>query len=341
VWKRPLSEMTPSPIILSAKDVPDDQGGKLTLYWAASHLDTNTATLPYYSIWRSISPAVGEAPGRQSTSPASSDPDARARRTIRFDGNGYSWEWMANQPAQKTAEYSYAVPTLFDSMSTTDGMQYFLVTAQTHDSDVFYRSNIDSGYSVDNLSPLPPQNFTGDIVGNTFELSWDANQDPDVDHYNLYRSTTSGFDPDTTPPLALVSTTSFVDNLMLPIPTYYYVVRAVDVHGNRSTKSSEVSTALVGVVEESQLPTEYALDQNYPNPFNPLTSVRYALPSTERVYLSVFNILGQEVAVIVNQVQEQGYKTVSVDASNLPSGVYTYRITAGTFTGVRKMMLVK
>jgi hypothetical protein len=89
------------------------------------------------------------------------------------------------------------------------------------------------------------------------------------------------------------------------------------------------------------VPTEYSLDNNYPNPFNPTTTIGYALPNPTHVTLLVFNMLGQEVATLVDEVEEAGYKTVSFDASNLPSGVYTYRITAGTFSDVKKMLLIK
>jgi hypothetical protein len=89
------------------------------------------------------------------------------------------------------------------------------------------------------------------------------------------------------------------------------------------------------------VPDAYALDQNYPNPFNPTTTIRYAIPSAGQVTLTVFNMIGQEVAVLVNEVQDEGYKTVSFDASSFPTGVYTYRITAGTFNDVKKMLLVK
>jgi hypothetical protein len=95
------------------------------------------------------------------------------------------------------------------------------------------------------------------------------------------------------------------------------------------------------VAEDQPVPKEYALEQNYPNPFNPVTSINFALPHAGYVTLSVYNMLGQEVAVPVNGVQEAGFKSVSFDASRLPSGVYTYRMTAGTFTSLRKMVLLK
>ncbi|HUN66348.1 MAG TPA: LamG-like jellyroll fold domain-containing protein [Bacteroidota bacterium] len=88
-------------------------------------------------------------------------------------------------------------------------------------------------------------------------------------------------------------------------------------------------------------PTAFVLNQNYPNPFNPSTVISYALPTASHVRLVAYNMLGQEVMVLVDQMQEAGYKSVSVNAADLSTGVYTYRLTAGTYTQVKKMLLVK
>ena len=99
---------------------------------------------------------------------------------------------------------------------------------------------------------------------------------------------------------------------------------------------------LTGVVDAPQpVPQKISLSQNYPNPFNPTTTIKYSLPTEAFVRLSVYNMLGQEVAVLVNEQQSVGYRSVSFRADNLPSGIYTYRLTAGTFTQVKKMILVK
>jgi len=89
------------------------------------------------------------------------------------------------------------------------------------------------------------------------------------------------------------------------------------------------------------IPSGYALNQNYPNPFNPSTVISYQLPTTAFVRLRVFDILGNEVASFVNKEQHAGYYNVTFNASKLTSGIYFYRLEAGTFSETKKLMLVK
>ena len=81
--------------------------------------------------------------------------------------------------------------------------------------------------------------------------------------------------------------------------------------------------------------------QNYPNPFNPFTTIRYDLPVSAHVNLAIYNILGEEVALLVDGVQDAGSRSVSFDADRLPSGMYTCRLTAGEFSAVTKMLLMR
>lgn len=102
-----------------------------------------------------------------------------------------------------------------------------------------------------------------------------------------------------------------------------------------------VNVGLVSVEGDEVIPTEFSLSQNYPNPFNPTTSIKFGLPKESNVTLRVFNILGEEVATLVNKVMPAGFHTVNFDASKLSSGLYIYRIEADNFVQVKKMMLMK
>ena len=89
------------------------------------------------------------------------------------------------------------------------------------------------------------------------------------------------------------------------------------------------------------IPKEYTLLQNYPNPFNPETRITYTLPNAEIVKLIVYDMLGKEVLTLQNGFKPAGIHIIDYNASDLASGVYFYRIEAGKFTDVKKMLLVK
>jgi hypothetical protein len=91
----------------------------------------------------------------------------------------------------------------------------------------------------------------------------------------------------------------------------------------------------------TSLPLSFTLSQNFPNPFNPATKIQFTLPSTQQVTLKVFNLLGQEVASLVNGTMTAGAHEVSFDASRLASGIYMYKIVAGNYINTRKMLLLK
>jgi len=92
---------------------------------------------------------------------------------------------------------------------------------------------------------------------------------------------------------------------------------------------------------DSRIPTEYNLSQNYPNPFNPSTTIKFGLPAQSDVKLVVFDVLGRVVAELQNRKMNAGYHEVMFNASSFSSGIYYYRIEAGDFVEVKKMMLLK
>ncbi|TKJ41670.1 hypothetical protein CEE37_03635 [candidate division LCP-89 bacterium B3_LCP] len=98
---------------------------------------------------------------------------------------------------------------------------------------------------------------------------------------------------------------------------------------------------MTAISSEVVVPDEYSLTQNYPNPFNPVTSISFGLPEAGYVKLAVYDLLGRQVALLVDGHREAGLQEVSFDAHELSSGMYLYRIEAGDFTAVRKMVLMK
>jgi hypothetical protein len=93
--------------------------------------------------------------------------------------------------------------------------------------------------------------------------------------------------------------------------------------------------------EVTDLPKDYTLSQNYPNPFNPTTVISYSLPTASNIKLVVYNALGQTIKVLENGFKDAGYYSVNFNASDLASGIYLYKLEAGQFSQVKKMILIK
>ena len=103
----------------------------------------------------------------------------------------------------------------------------------------------------------------------------------------------------------------------------------------------EKESNLVGDLDQESIPTDYALYQNHPNPFNPTTTIRFALPETEKVRIEIYNAMGQKLSTVLDQQMPVGYHEVVFDAKGLPSGVYVYKIVAGDFSQIMKCLLLK
>jgi hypothetical protein len=117
----------------------------------------------------------------------------------------------------------------------------------------------------------------------------------------------------------------------------------------------EVLDIVSGVDDENNLVSSFSLEQNYPNPFNPYTTIHYTIPNVtlsvssraesrdegSRVQLKVYDVLGNEVATLVNEYRSAGSYAVEFDASKLSSGIYFYKLQAGNFTATRKMVLIR
>ena len=108
-----------------------------------------------------------------------------------------------------------------------------------------------------------------------------------------------------------------------------------------SEASNEVNANITDVGAEAGIPTEYALNQNYPNPFNPSTAIKFAIPEASNVSLVIYDMLGNQVEVLVNNQMNAGYYTFTWNASHYASGIYFCQMTAKDFIRVNKMLLIK
>ncbi len=101
------------------------------------------------------------------------------------------------------------------------------------------------------------------------------------------------------------------------------------------------TTTVVSVEDQANAPLQFSLSQNYPNPFNPNTSIQYAISSKQFVSLKVYDVLGNKIATLINKELAAGNYEVEFSGSNIPSGVYFYRLRAGSYSSTKKLVLLK
>jgi len=216
----------------------------------------------------------------------------------------------------------------------------------TLSSDGYLNSTFSNSYLSSEASPLPVEltSFTANVNNGKVKLSWETATE--VNNYGFeiqkleVRSQKSeevvwekvGFvegSGNSNSPKEY----SFLDEAV-PNGKYSYRLKQIDFDG-------QFEYLDVVEVEVNVLPAEFSLSQNYPNPFNPSTSIEYTVVSSEYVSLIVYDVLGNEVKTLVNEKKDAGSYRVNFDATSLSSGVYFYKIQAGSFNQVRKMMLLR
>jgi hypothetical protein len=189
------------------------------------------------------------------------------------------------------------------------------------------------------IIPVELTSFEAEIHENTVQLKWKTatevnNMGFDIERSrdgNLYETIGHVKGSGTTTEL---SQYSFIDQSLNGSGITYYRLRQIDYDGTSSYSQ-------IIEVDYSSLPTEFSLSQNYPNPFNPSTTIKFALPKEVRVTLKIYDALGSEVETVVSRNMEAGYHQIEWNAGKYSSGMYIYRITAGNYTSVKKMMILK
>lgn len=193
------------PGIISIDDVPNDQGKSVALNWTRSILDSpDSGTITEYKIFR------------------------------KQNWTKEPWELVGNVEAHNFEEYAFIAPTINDSTSIGIPYYTFLVSAETDDPDNYYFSYPDSGYSVDNIKPLQPENVYGYIENNYVKVFWDKATDEDFSYYAVYKSENQINFPDE--PFLILSDTVFVDTAIFADSIYYFIT-SFDYNGNESVPS--------------------------------------------------------------------------------------------------------
>ena len=197
-----------------------------------------------------------------------------------------------------------------------------------------------SSFAVGNQGAMPVtlQNLTSNVTGRNISLKWLTSQEINNAGFDVERKSGTG---DFTKigfvngkgTVNTASSYEFTDR-NLQTGKYSYRLKQIDNNGNFEYFSLS-SDVIVGV------PTKFDLSQNYPNPFNPTTKINFDLPKDAKVSMKLYDMLGREVATLLNEFRTAGYYTVDFNAANLSSGIYFYRISAGSYNAVKKLVLIK
>ncbi|AFH47859.1 Putative aminopeptidase [Ignavibacterium album JCM 16511] len=273
--------------------------------------------------------------------------------------NGSTWTPLAgNYTNPGTGSFQPPNEPLYDGTQTTwvhEKMNLSNFIGQTIKLRFLLRSDgsiQNDGWYVDNIKistyntviPVELTSFTAVANGNNVELSWSTATETNNRGFEIQRSQSPKFTSEviwekigfvngkgtTTEPQSYL----FTDK-NLRAGKYSYRLKQIDFDGTFEY-SNEIEVEIF-------TPDKFVLEQNYPNPFNPSTKISFVIPNSVRnlVTLIVYDVLGNEVATLLNEYKEAGRYEVEFNASELPSGIYYYKLSAGNFTDVKKMMVIK
>ncbi|KAF0215444.1 MAG: hypothetical protein FD178_1728 [Ignavibacteria bacterium] len=226
------------------------------------------------------------------------------------------------------------------------------LTIKTDQNTVYY-DEFDKQVTFDSLkvNQLVEVKYVKTITNENLAVKVEIEKDPHTVQFNgVVTATSANSIRLSIPSFSLTSNTVFISSTYSPVQSASIKVgQSVTVWADQSPSGnlqavqvqqiSAVVTDLEG--NKDNLPVSYELKQNYPNPFNPTTEIAFTLANQENVSLVVYNIIGQEVATLISSPMSAGSHAVKFNASNLSSGIYLYRLKAGNFVSIKKMILLK
>lgn len=269
------------------------------------------------------------------------------------DGNWPASEILAQIDSSRI--YGGKGQTFFRAASFKTNQKGIYQSVKT--GQYIYPANIPSMSWKDNIKPNSPQNLTISTTDSlTYTFKWNkplpATDGDTAFYYNLYMDDQSPVDISDIKKVVkfrIVSdTATSVTFSSIPSSNKYFVITAYDRGYNESNVSNEAAIIVTSIEGEVNPINDFKLEQNYPNPFNPRTIIKYTIPAltpslsrVERVILKVYDVLGNEVAALVNEEKTIGSYEVEFDAVNLVSGIYYYQLRAGSFVETKKMILIR
>ena len=334
------------PTIASVRDVPNDQGGKVKVSWYASSLDgLSDPNLASYDLYRSAPGSLASSAARQGARVSSSfaEPPVPGERSFVVEpakAQLYAWEYVGSTtPVHFLNAYGFIAATTGDSIGGSNPRTIFMVVGRNSSGSMYWLSAPDSGYSVDNIAPAPPQPLLGTYSAGSTALHWGVSTEGDFAVYRLYRGTSAGFVPS---PSNLVTTspdTGYVDAAGEPS---YYKLSAVDVHGNESGFALLTPSGTVDV-PGSGASLALRLGAPRPNPARGATRIAFDLPRATAVSLAVYDPGGRRVRELFRGRHEEGTFSLAWDLRDdagrtIPSGMYFVRLEAMGRALTRRMV---
>ena len=196
-------------------------------------------------------------------------------------------------------------------------------------------------YYPDVIISFRPQNLEGEQINNIINLSWEAplsGSSGTLERYNIYRNDEF---------LSFTTALSYIDHTFdLEIENTYYVTIVYLSPNGESAASNVFTTIAVSCDDETDIPSVTTLKGNYPNPFNPETNISFSLSAEVNLHIDIYNIKGQKVKSLVDDIYQAGeyniiWKGNDDNGNNVGSGIYFYRMQAGEYVRVRKMVMMK
>jgi len=297
------------PTIISISDIPKDQGGWVKVDFIRSIYDTDSLHL---------------------SNLASSE-----LYTVEIN-DGSEWISSNSLVAYGKNTYSVLVHTTKDLRLNGEGLISFRVIAGMNEGN--FASDVKIGFSLDNLSPFFPRNIIA-TISDDFQilLNWEENIESDFHNYLIYRSN----DYINYEIIGESVEPNFIDSDVQNNKDYYYKITAMDINQNESEFSEILSILFTDNDDNFSQPISYSLSQNYPNPFNPTTKINYSILEKGNVKITVFDALGRELFMLVNEEKPAGNYSVDFNANMLSSGIYFYSINSNYFYDVKKMILLR